>query len=180
MSVIRRRTQSIKIDKNDVILLRQKRLRNLGSISAKNLKIESLAKFTAWYTLHRDSDSKAFYISDKKEGDKSPIWAPINRSRINNDTLMGSRHIIVRIWYSTSDANASLGNEIEVNLYLFLETDVCFDGLMHFNEDIKKQTMDNLVVFEFFGFQFCEPLEHSETLNVEHKLSRTIKLNDTR
>ena len=81
--------------KNSSIYLKQKRLRHLNVLIAKNLKIKS-NRFFVWFTLHylkeksddqkNSNNQKAFFIRDKKENERNPKWTnlAINLNKFTN------------------------------------------------------------------------------------------------
>ncbi len=67
--------------------MKQKRLRHLNVLIAKNLKIKS-NRFFVWFTLHYriEKQHQAFFISDKKENERNPKWSnlAINLSKFTD------------------------------------------------------------------------------------------------
>jgi hypothetical protein len=63
------------IDKTTFLYLKDKRLRHVNQISLDNLDLShDLKRFFVWFTLHSDPSQRAFYVSDRKENDKTPKW----------------------------------------------------------------------------------------------------------
>lgn len=151
-----------KLDKLDILNLKDKRLRHVNTIAGSNFII-TLKKFQIWYTLHRDRQSNAFYSSDKKENDKSPKWYKINRHRIKNQLFLSLKSMIIRIWIKNNDNDESIP--------LFLEVEVHFDGLNVFNEDISGE---NQLIFEIFNHNFTAPIPHNNQKSHE-KLTNLFK-----
>lgn len=149
---------------NSSIYLKQKRLRHLNTLSANNLQINS-NRFNVWFTLHLTKNSRAFFISDKKENDRNPKW---NVSNLNKFSI---KEFLVRIWYSNLEENLnkhSLRPNMECRLTLLLELDVNMDFLFYLSEsslNYSVQNFSNLLVFEIFGFNFCEPFFLNEKTN---------------
>ena len=144
---------NLNFNKNDSVHLRSKRLRHMHLIFAKNLKITA-AKFNVWFTLHIAKNTRAFYISEKKENDKNPKWYPLN------STKLSCKQFIVRIWYSNLDDAAATSR-----LNLLLETDVNMDCLVRLQEenlDYSIKSFSNIIIFEIFGMNFCEPISFAE------------------
>jgi hypothetical protein len=144
---------NLNFNKNDSVHLRSKRLRHVHLIFAKNLKITA-AKFNVWFTLHLAKNTRAFYISEKKENDKNPKWYPLN------STKLSCKQFIVRIWYSNLDDAAATSR-----LTLLLETGVNMDCLVRLQEenlDYSIKSFSNMIFFEIFGMHFCEPIGFTE------------------
>lgn len=131
--------------------LRSKRLRHVHLIFAKNLLINA-NKFSIWFTLHQTPHSKAFYCSEKRQNERSPKWHSLNMS-----TKSACKNFILRIWYTNNDTVASENNKLGLNL--LLEANILLDGLVVAAENnIDYLSSTNLLVFEIFGKNYCEPL----------------------
>jgi hypothetical protein len=153
--------------------LKQKRLRHLTSLNAKNLKINA-TRFNVWFTLHLNAACKAFFISEKKEHDRSPKWTL--KDSLNKYSF---KQFVIRIWYSnledlsaltktkTSAKQPSNNSQQQTKpssrLNLLLEIDVHMDFLTALN-DTNLQTVTksvksypNFLVFEVFAQNFAEP-----------------------
>ena len=138
---------------------KQQRLRHLTCIEAKHLKINA-TRFNVWFTLHVNVNCKAFFISEKKESDRSPKWT-------FNDVL--SRHsfkqFVIRIWYSNfEDANLKQKSTgiATSRLNLLFEMCVNMDYLVPLNETSLKlvtkspKSYPNFIFFEVFGQIYAE------------------------
>lgn len=151
-------------NKNEAVNLRSKRLRHAHSILAKNLLIKS-NKFNIWFTLHQSKTARAFYISEKKENDRNPKWHSLNSLK------MSHKAFVLRIWYTNIEDNKDDTEELKNNksgLNLLLEMDLNLDNLSLANEsDQNYSSSTNLIVFEIFGKNFCEPLSDNNKEEVQ-------------
>ncbi|CAF0814301.1 unnamed protein product [Brachionus calyciflorus] len=133
---------------------KQKRLRHITSLKAKNLQINS-NRFNVWFTLHLNSHSPAFYISEKKENDRNPNWLTKNLNKFC------FKQFILRIWYSNLETSLTNSLKASPSLSLLLEFEVDLDSLEWLgdvNLNFKHKIFNNLVLFEIFDTYFCEAL----------------------
>lgn len=140
-------------NKNISINQRSKRFRHVTAISGRNLQIPAL-KFNVWLTFHSFRLSSAFYITDKKENDTNPKFN-LNINKLANSKQLASKECVIRLWYS------DLGESPGQRLNLLMEVEVNLDSLIHLNSENLKysiQNFNNLLIFEIFGCNFCEPL----------------------
>ena len=168
-----------KYDKNVFLSLKQKRVRHVKIISAKNLKIPSnIKKFQIWYTLH-DSSNKIFYMSEKKENDLNPKWSTINHSKILNEYLK-DKEFIICMWFSNLDN--STDSDTNSNINLLIQETIFLDGLYQLSDDYLNDTLktaDNLIVFDMFNHHFCELVtqrQHQQNKMELIALSNSLKL----
>lgn len=140
---------------------KQKRLRHLTTLHAKNLKINS-ARFSVWFTLHLRPECRAFFVSEKKENERNPKW--------NLKDAFGkhaTKEFILRLWYTNLDlkktvSTGSSGSSSVNLLNLLLEMHVNMDYLYLLNEQnlnsVTKQVKNyaNFLVFEIFGMNYSE------------------------
>jgi hypothetical protein len=132
---------------------RSKRLRHVHLVQAKNLSIAA-NKFNVWFTLHQDRASRAFFCSEKRDSERSPHWLPLN-ARAKTSLKV----FILRIWFTSLDPEDSVSQEKKPGLNLLFEADVNLDCLVPVVEkNASYSTCGNLLVFEMFGQDFCEPL----------------------
>lgn len=133
---------------NSSILLKKKRLRHVNNLTVKNLKINS-NRFNVWFTLHQNKQTKAFYISEKKENDRNPKWTLVNTNKLPHEQF------ILRIWFSNLCVESPLLSRQSSNrVRLIIEMEVSLACLTQLNQEVNN--IDNLIIFEMFGLNFTE------------------------
>lgn len=162
--------------------LKQKRIRHLDGLIAKNLHIDS-NRFKIWFTLHLNRNSNAFYISDKKENDRNPKWSLANIPKLPN------QEFLIRIWYKNVDETANLDRRVvrqeirpvsnnqqkDVKLCLLIEMEVNMNYLIYLSEvnlTYSIQNYENFLMFEIFDNLFTEPLFSLKNERITPSLQR--------
>jgi hypothetical protein len=172
--------------------IKQKRLRHLTCLQAKNLKINA-TRFNVWFTLHLNAECKAFFISEKKENDRSPKW-----NLKDSLSKYSFKKFLVRIWFSNLEDLGALkvtSSKFKPNqsaldlkqnvraasrLNLLLEMDVNMDFLCELTDNnlatVTKsaKSYPNFLVFEVFAQNFSEPF-----VEVLKKRNNTVSVNKT-
>jgi UV radiation resistance-associated gene protein len=156
---------SLYFNKNISINQRSKRLRHVTSISAKNLQIKA-NKYNIWITFHSSRSSNAFYITDKSYNELNPKFNLININRF------AFKEFIIRLWYSNLDDLTIDENRLN----LLIEAEINLDYLNRLNDENLKYSIknfNNLLIFEIFGFNFCEPIGLIKNEDDEYSLLKT-------
>jgi hypothetical protein len=154
-------------NKNNSINQRFKRIRHVTTITGRNLQINAL-RFNIWLTFHSCSTNSAFYITDKKENDHNPKFN-LKINKLINSNKLANKECIIRLWYS--DLDKSIGE----SLCLLMEMLVNFDSLMRLNDHNLKYCLNNfnnILIFEIFGYNFCEPLDFLD--NEEYMFTKNL------
>ncbi len=141
-------------NKNISINQRSKRFRHLTAISVHNLQINA-QRFNVWLTFHSFPSNNAYYITDKKENNNTNPKFTLNTNKLKNSNILSSKEFVIRLWYS--DLDKSPGDR----LCLLMEAEVNLDSLIRLNDENFKYSVknfNNILVFEIFGYNFCEPL----------------------
>lgn len=86
---------------------KQKRIRHLKSLMVKNLQVVEDRGFSVWFTMHLNRYSNAFYISEKKENERSPKW------NLTNLPKLSAREFLVRIWIKDSKLRLLIEMEVK-------------------------------------------------------------------
>jgi hypothetical protein len=158
------------------LYLKQKRLRNVNVISAKNLKIDA-NRFNVWFTLHFSNNDPAFFISSKLENERNPKWNLFNLNKL------AVKEFVIRIWYSNFDIDVSSSvsstlpkhsSQTPSRLNLFLEMSVNLDALYILYEDNTNyllKSVNNLIIFDMFGLHFSEKLFNSDLVRYKEEIS---------
>ena len=149
-----------------LVASKQKRLRHLTCLNAKNLKINA-PRFNVWFTLHLNDACKAFFVSEKKEHDRNPKW-----NLKDSLSKYSFKQFVVRVWYTSLEelnvkrpiaAAAAAANDHLRRLNLLLEMHVDMDCLAPLSDAslqaVSKsvKSYPNYLVFEVFGSNFAEP-----------------------
>jgi hypothetical protein len=91
------------IDKATFLYLKEKRLRHVSQIGLQRLVLsDDLKFFSIWFTLHADRQQRAFYISDRKDNDKSPKWT-LKRFQWQYEEYFTAKAFTIRIWLVDSN-----------------------------------------------------------------------------
>ncbi|XP_033731522.1 UV radiation resistance-associated protein-like [Pecten maximus] len=86
----------------------QRRLRHLRSLAIRNLVCpcyngKDVHKLQSYFTLHRDTTTKAFYTSEKITGSLNPSWQSFDISRYEGEINIKSQSLVVRVWLTMDD-----------------------------------------------------------------------------
>ncbi|XP_074657661.1 UV radiation resistance-associated gene protein-like isoform X2 [Tubulanus polymorphus] len=133
---------------------RQRRLRHLKNISARNLvlsgtNITDVSEIISYFTLHLDEKSKEFYRSESIKGSMNPTWRSFDLCHILDGSFVGLTSFVIRVWAGP-----------EKLLKLVLEWSVDLTGLVLLGNQLQLDSIkhkQNSLIFGLFDSWFGCP-----------------------
>lgn len=132
----------------------QRRLRHLRCLALRNLwwpgqKVKDLTNLQAYFTLHVDQKSPAFYTSETIQGSLNPTWQSFDISRYDDKISTRTRFVVLKIWVGVK-------NKFE----MLIDWDVNLMGLVFFADKLQQDTVKyatNSLIFGMFDKYFVAP-----------------------
>ncbi|XP_069105067.1 UV radiation resistance-associated protein-like [Argopecten irradians] len=132
----------------------QRRLRHLRSLAIRNLVSPSyngkdVHKLQSYFTLHRDTSTKAFYTSERITGSLNPSWQSFDISRYEGEINIKSQSLVVRVWLAMDD-----------DCRLLFDWTVHLTGLDFFADKLQQDMVKyapNTMIFGMFDKYFVAP-----------------------